>query len=80
MDEGKCSPYKMAKFKRLEQDYELASLKKKLKPTNAVRLVGNKVQNYEEKELQFAQLQNKELVSELNKLAFEVKQKDNVFN
>ena len=44
----------IAKSKWIEQDFELANIKSKLKPENAVRIVANQVKNYERKELETA--------------------------
>jgi len=44
---GRRSQYSLAKIKWIDQDYDLANLKSKLKPENAVRVVSKQVKNYE---------------------------------
>ena len=50
----------------------MANLKSRIKPENAVRVVGNQVKNYERKELETAVLTNREMINELNRIAFEI--------
>lgn len=71
MPNDRQSQYQIAKNKWIDQDFEISTLKSKLKPENAVRLVGTKVSNYEKKELDTLIQNNKELINEYNKLAFE---------
>jgi len=61
-----------ARIRWIEQDFELADLKSKIKPENGVRLVSKKVSSYENKELYNCIQQNKDLVNEYNRIVFEI--------
>lgn len=56
------SQYKISKSKWIDADFELMSVKGKLKPENGVRIVANKVKNYERKEMEYCLLSNKEII------------------